>query len=187
MDLRVIFEGGHTKERNRAAYKKLANVELELTANDMYRALIAGDSMRPILRENRDVAIVDSVRGVLSPNDVVLYKRPDGQYVLHRILNTYGNYYVTCGDNRWKREKIPFDWAIGVMKGFYNDDEYIDVTDKAYQRYSKLWCRIYPLRAAWLWLRHFFQFVKEFAISLTVRYDRFIRKVRRWWIRHKRF
>lgn len=187
MDLRVIFEGGHTKERNRAAYKKLANVELELTANDMYRALITGDSMRPILRENRDVAIVDSVRGVLSPNDVVLYKRPDGQYVLHRILNTYGNYYVTCGDNRWKREKIPFDWAIGVMKGFYNDDEYIDVTDKAYQRYSKLWCRIYPLRVAWLWLRHFFQFVKEFAISLTVRYDRFIRKVRRWWIRHKRF
>ena len=90
MDLRVIFEGGHTKERNRAAYKKLANVELELTANDMYRALITGDSMRPILRENRDVAIVDSVRGVLSPNDVVLYKRPDGQYVLHRILNTYG-------------------------------------------------------------------------------------------------
>ncbi len=42
MDLRVIFEGGHTKERNRAAYKKLANVELELTANDMYRALITG-------------------------------------------------------------------------------------------------------------------------------------------------
>ena len=53
----------------------------------------------PLLREDRDVMIIERVTGRLKKYDVPLYKRPNGQYVLHRILKVRENDYVICGDH----------------------------------------------------------------------------------------
>lgn len=63
-----------------------------------------GDSMMPIIRQNRDLLIIEKVNGRLKKYDVPLYKRDSGQYVLHRILRVRKNDYVMCGDNRWQKE-----------------------------------------------------------------------------------
>lgn len=62
-----------------------------------------GDSMMPLIRQNRDLLIIEKVSGRLKKYDVPLYKRDSGQYVLHRIIKVHKDDYVICGDNRWQK------------------------------------------------------------------------------------
>ena len=60
-----------------------------------------GDSMMPLIRQDRDLLIIEKPDGRLKKYDVPLYKRDNGQYVLHRILKVREDDYVICGDNRY--------------------------------------------------------------------------------------
>ena len=62
-----------------------------------------GDSMMPLIKQDRDLLIIEPVHGRLKKYDVPLYKRDNGQYVLHRILKVREQGYVICGDNRWAK------------------------------------------------------------------------------------
>ena len=62
-----------------------------------------GDSMMPLIKEGRDLIIIEKTQGRLKKYDVPLYKRDSGQYVLHRILKVREDDYVICGDNRYCR------------------------------------------------------------------------------------
>jgi signal peptidase I len=55
-----------------------------------------GDSMRPLIRQGKDLIIIEKQQGRLKKYDVPLYKRDSGQYVLHRILKVRENDYVIC-------------------------------------------------------------------------------------------
>ena len=57
-----------------------------------------GDSMRPLIRQDRDILIIEKPHGRLKKYDVPLYKRDSGQYVLHRVLKVREKDYVICGD-----------------------------------------------------------------------------------------
>lgn len=63
-----------------------------------------GDSMRPLIRQDRDILIIEKPHGRLKKYDVPLYKRDSGQYVLHRVLKVRPDDYVICGDNRYNKE-----------------------------------------------------------------------------------
>ncbi len=64
-----------------------------------------GDSMMPLIKQGRDkMVIVRKPEGRLKKYDVPLYKRDNGQYVLHRIVGVRDNDYVILGDNRWALE-----------------------------------------------------------------------------------
>ncbi len=107
-----------------------------------------GDSMMPLIRQDKDLLIIEKVNGRLKKYDVPLYKRDSGQYVLHRILKVRENDYVICGDNRWRREYgITDRHIIGVLTGIVRDGKTISVTDKKYQLYVHLWCDFFPIRA----------------------------------------
>ena len=62
-----------------------------------------GVSMMPLLRQHRDVMVIGRVpKGErLKKYDAPLYKRRNGQYILHRILEVREKDYVVCGDNCW--------------------------------------------------------------------------------------
>ena len=114
-----------------------------------------GDSMMPLLRQNRDLLIVErKPEGRCKKYDVVLYRRPAGEYVLHRILKVRRDDYVICGDNRWQREfGVPDDWILGVLTAVVRDGKQINVTDSEYRRYVRLWCDFFWIRAGILWVR----------------------------------
>lgn len=114
-----------------------------------------GDSMMPLLRQHKDIIIIKKTTGRLKKYDVPLYKRPSGQYVLHRILKVRKNDYVICGDNRWKLEYgITDQNIIGVLTGFIRDGKEISVTDKKYLFYVHIWCDFYIIRAFILIVKH---------------------------------
>lgn len=128
--------------------------EIQRTGKLVYTNV--GDSMMPMIRQNRDLLIIEKVNGRLKKYDVPLYKRDSGQYVLHRILKVRQNDYVLCGDNRCHKETgITDRHVIGVLIGIVCDGKTISVRDRKYRLYVHLWCDFFPIRALILKARNF--------------------------------
>lgn len=130
--------------------------EEEIAKNGRLVYINVGDSMMPLLREKRDLLIIEKVSGRLKKYDVPLYRRDSGQYVLHRILKVRKDDYVICGDNRWKKEYgITDRHIIGVLTGIVRDGKKISVNNKKYKLYVHLCCDFFFARAFFLRLKHF--------------------------------
>ena len=107
-----------------------------------------GDSMMPLIKQDRDLLIIEPANGRLKKYDVPLYKRDSGQYVLHRILKVREDDYVICGDNRWTKEYgITDRHIIGVLTAVVRNGKEISVNDWKYKLYVHLWCDLFPIRA----------------------------------------
>lgn len=109
-----------------------------------------GDSMRPLIRQGRDLMVIQQrPEGRCRRYDAVLYKRPNGKYVLHRILKVRKDGYVLCGDNRYTREfGVPDQWIIGVLTAVLRDGKReLKATDWRYRLYVHLWCDFFLIRA----------------------------------------
>ena len=104
-----------------------------------------GSSMRPLLRENRDLVIIETPSSRLRPLDVALYKR-GGLYVLHRVIRVKDGYYLIRGDNTFVLETVPDSTVIGVLSGFQRNGKQYSVNDRSYRAYARLWTAVYPLR-----------------------------------------
>ena len=107
-----------------------------------------GDSMLPLIRQGRDILVIQRSQGRLKKYDVPLYRRDSGQYVLHRVLQVREQDYVICGDNRWSKEYgITDRHILGVLTAVVRDGKELPVTDWRYRLYVHLWCDLFPLRA----------------------------------------
>ncbi len=105
-----------------------------------------GTSMEPMLRQNRDLVIIEVPSSRLKKYDVALYRRED-KYVLHRVIGAEDGYYRIRGDNTYAVERIPFEDVIGVLTSFNRKGKMHAVTDRGYLLYARFWNAIYPLRA----------------------------------------
>lgn len=107
-----------------------------------------GDSMMPFLREGKDLMVIEPrPAGRCKRLDAVLYKRPNGKYVMHRILKVRKHDYVLCGDNRIMREfGVQEDWIFGVLTGIIRDGKTIPVTDRRYRLRVHLLCDFFWVR-----------------------------------------
>ena len=116
-----------------------------------------GDSMMPLLREHRDLMIIKPrPEGRLQRYDVPLYRRDNGQYILHRILRVRPDDYVICGDNRACIEQGIQDRHIfGILDAVVRDGVTIPLRSTPehphvplrYRIYVHLWCDFFPVRA----------------------------------------
>ena len=121
-----------------------------------------GDSMRPLIRQDRDILIIEKPHGRLKKYDVPLYKRDSGQYVLHRVLKVRENDYVICGDNCYNKEYgITDRHIIGVLTAVVRDGKEVPITDRRYRIYVHLWCDFFPIRALILKAKHFPKWLKR--------------------------
>ena len=107
-----------------------------------------GVSMLPLLRQGKDLFVVKKKGpGRCSVGDVVLYRRPPDQYVLHRIVEVRPEDYVILGDNCINREYGITDGDIlGVMTEYVRGGKTHSVTENGYKMYSALWMGTAGLR-----------------------------------------
>lgn len=120
--------------------------EINRTGRLVYTNL--GHSMMPLLRQHKDLMIIEKPVGRLKKYDAPLYKRENGQYVLHRILKVREHDYVICGDHCWVKEYgITDRQIIGVLTAVVRDGKTIPVTDRRYLAYVHLWCDFFYVRA----------------------------------------
>lgn len=105
-----------------------------------------GVSMLPMLRQGRDSVVLSPLPDRLKKYDVVLYRRDDGKYVLHRIVKI-GKTITCIGDNQFILEAgLRRDQMIGVVSAFYRDERRISVKTWGYRFYRCLWHRTRPIR-----------------------------------------
>ena len=97
-----------------------------------------GISMLPLIEEGRDSVILRKAPEKLKKYDVALYRRANGNFVLHRVVGVKNDCYIMCGDNQYAYEKnVSNDSILAIMTGLYKGDNYISVTDNEYITYSK--------------------------------------------------
>ena len=94
-----------------------------------------GTSMLPLIVEGRD-----SVRLVkpknLKVDDIALYKRDDGQFVLHRIVAANGDIFDMCGDHQFVVENgIRRDQIIAKVGAMTINGKLVKTDDKRYLAY----------------------------------------------------
>ena len=112
-----------------------SSFEEQLASNGRIMYHVSGDSMLPLLKQGRDVAVIVAVKPGerLRKYDVPLYKRDNGQYVLHRILKVCKDSYVTCGDNRYFSESgVKDESIIGVLECVLRDGKEIGASEPEY-------------------------------------------------------
>lgn len=106
-----------------------------------------GDSMLPMIRQGRDLLVIEKPKGRLKKYDIPLYKRDNGRYVLHRVLKVRDEDYVICGDNRWYCETgITDRHIIGVLTAVIRNGREIPLSGRCYRLYVFLWCRLFLVR-----------------------------------------
>lgn len=122
---------------------------LETDGRLVYRT--KGTSMEPMLRQNRDLVIIEASSSRLKKYDVALYRRGE-QYVLHRVIGIANDHYRIRGDNTYSIEHVPFDAVIGVLKSFQRKGKTHTVTERGYRLYVRFWNIVYPLRSMWFFM-----------------------------------
>lgn len=110
-----------------------------------------GVSMYPMLRNRKDMVVIEKPSKRPAINDVVLYRAPGGKLLLHRIIKDLGTEYIIRGDNRLNKEYgVTPERIIGVLKGFYRDGKYYDCKKSLIYRIYVLSVRpSYPFRFLW--------------------------------------
>lgn len=121
--------------------------EQELEHKGKFSYTCKGVSMLPMLRQQRDIFTITRRTKRCNKYDVVLYKRADGAYVLHRIVRVLKDGYVILGDNCMNKEYgITDKDIIGVMTSFVRDGREYSANNRAYKVYSRIRVADYPLR-----------------------------------------
>lgn len=147
-----------------------------------------GVSMMPLLRQGKDLMVIENVQDgrPLHRLDSVLFKRRNGQYVLHRIMdNPEGNkesgagsngntIYRICGDNTYQLEPVRRDMIIGRLvavergaKTGENQTWHIDVNSRSYHIYSWIMWGLWPYRRAWFPIKWRIKWVIKLPIRVV--------------------
>ena len=134
--------------------KKIKAAEIFALASELIaqgqstRIAVTGTSMYPFLRD-----IIDSVEvrranfDSLSRGDVVIIRRRDGVYVMHRIIKATPQHIYIIGDaQQWIEGPISPDQLVGVVSAIWRKNKKILCTSRWWQIMSEVWLRLRPCR-----------------------------------------
>ncbi len=146
---------------------------------------VTGNSMAPFLRHSRDQVVLKKPadQTALQPGEVPLYRRKNGQMVLHRIVERddgmkrclYGECeplqsmhssssltYTMLGDAQTQREpNIHPEQIVAVATAFVRKGKRWDCCGTAYRRRSLRWHKLMPIRMSLVRLWHLLHGVKN--------------------------
>ena len=117
-----------------------------IDAGGIVRLTVTGQSMLPTLVERRDSVLLTKPEK-LKKTDIVLYRRTNGDYVLHRIVKISKDGLHMCGDNQIKVEHpvLP-EQVIAVVSAIIRKGKQIEITNLRYRISAIVWSNFIPLR-----------------------------------------
>lgn len=109
---------------------------------------VSGGSMRPFLVGGRDYVMLAECRGrKMRSGDVVLYRRADGKYILHRICRRKDREYYMAGDGQNVMEGPVFESQIqAVAVKFLRKGKWEEPGEFPDWFFRHIWIHIFPLR-----------------------------------------
>lgn len=138
---------------------KLENLEPTirkiLKEGGTFRFAPRGTSMQPFIWEGRYQVVIGPLpEGKLKKYQIVLYKRKNGAYVLHRIIEVKKDSYTMRGDNQFIKEKgIKKEQMIGVVIGIICDGKEQKLEGIAARGKVKIWVKTAFLRRVYRKIR----------------------------------
>lgn len=129
---------------------------LQLQMENGGEAMLAvrGYSMMPMLISDRDWVWLKADCSHVKSGDVILYRRDNGRYVLHRIVQL-GDPFICCGDNQWQKEQVYPRQLIAVVTSFERNGVRYQLDAKGYRCYSWAMVSLFFLRRPYIALRRF--------------------------------
>jgi hypothetical protein len=112
---------------------------------------VTGISMTPTLRGGRDLVRLRKLEDRPKRGDILLYRRDNGQYILHRALRG-GNGVVCCGDRQFEKEPVRTEQILAVVTAFCRKGKWHSTSAPFYRLYVFFWM-ILPLRRCAFFLR----------------------------------
>lgn len=118
-------------------------MEEQLNAGKTVSFRPGGNSMLPLIRPCVDTVLIKEPPAKLKKYDLPLYRRPDGAFVLHRIVGVKKDTYTMRGDNQNVLERdVKREQILAIAIGMYKNGEYISFSGVKYWIY----CRIRHIR-----------------------------------------
>ena len=112
-----------------------------LASGETVKFTTRGNSMRPMLDNGKDQVILSPLPEKLKKYDLPLYRRDNGQFVLHRIVEV-GETYTCIGDNQFDLETgVCYDQMIALATGFVRKGKEYSMKQLGYRIYCCLWHR----------------------------------------------
>ena len=106
-----------------------------------------GYSMLPLIRPIGDLIVIKKSTKPLKKYDIPLYKRDNGQYVLHRIVKVKKDGYVLVGDNCvYSEYGVTQEQIIGVLHSVIRDGKEILMDSKKQKIYAFFRTKTYFFR-----------------------------------------
>ena len=104
-------------------------IEEKLNQNGKVVFTPKGTSMFPTIVGDVDTVTLVKAKFPLAKYSIALYKRDNGKFILHRVVDVKDDCYVMRGDNQYSSESdIREDQIVGVVETYTSGDE----TKKAY-------------------------------------------------------
>lgn len=128
-----------------------SSFENELETNGKLIYTNVGVSMLPLLRENRDVMVIEKATCPPKKFQAVLFRRDGiegrGKYVVHRILKVRkdGKYFI-AGDHDYSGEIVDKNNILGVLTAVFRDGKNLNFNSFRYSFYIRFWVAPYRLR-----------------------------------------
>lgn len=128
----------------------LTKVEMFLKEGNNVRINPIGTSMWPLFVERDDAAVIKPYvcrECRIKRNDVCVYKRNNGQLIIHRVYKVKGDAAYFVGDHQTEIEgPLSLDCIIGVMVAFRRKSKEYSVSNPIYIILSRIWLFIRPIR-----------------------------------------
>ena len=126
-----------------------SNIETQLRTEGYIVSTTVGYSMWPMLKNRRDRVIIYAYETGSFPkqNDLILYRRDNGKYILHRALWVDDECCIVRGDNTYRLEIVRFGQILGRVTEFYRKDRHHTVDSGFYKAYVWTWRILFPIRA----------------------------------------
>ena len=132
-------------------------IRLQLENGGRSHLVVTGISMHPTLRHGRDRVELIPPPEKLARGDLILYRRDNGRYILHRIVSKPCNGSFTCsGDNQWQPETVQADQVIALVDTYIRGKKRIPVKSWYCRLYVQLVVLFFPVRRPFLFIRRAF-------------------------------
>lgn len=131
-----------------------ALLQIQLTHGGTANLVVTGNSMYPMLFHRRDSVTLATVSGQLRKGNLILYRRDNGTYVLHRIVTKPKSGGFFCaGDNQWIRESVCESQVIARVVEFTRKGKRHKVSELSHRIYIWVWNALFPMRRTLIRLR----------------------------------
>ncbi len=114
---------------------------------------VTGVSMRPFLRAG-DFVYVELPKGKIRKGDILLFRRPNGQYILHRVVKIRKNGYLLLGDSQVVQEPVHPSWVCAKAVSAKIQGQIVTERSFRWWMFSHPWRWLAPWRKQIGWLHN---------------------------------